>query len=123
MRRWVTPERPENDASWPTKSCGSSADPQSDPGRSSKRPQRAKSCETVVGGDGRTVGRARFTPDSRRKLQSHLVATGQLPAQSWASFEDCTMPTTVNHNINIDDTVSNWLKWGNLVLAWAKGHQ
>src|SRR5258708_7544163 len=69
------------------------------------------------------LGRARFTPDSRLKLQSRLVAAGQLPARSWASFEDCTMPTTVNHNINIDDTVSNWLNWGNLVLAWAKGHQ
>jgi hypothetical protein len=28
------------------------------------------------------------------------------------------MPTTITHNINIDDDIANWLRWGNLVLSW-----
>jgi hypothetical protein len=31
------------------------------------------------------------------------------------------MPTTITHNINIDDDIDNWLRWGNLVLSWVNG--
>jgi hypothetical protein len=28
------------------------------------------------------------------------------------------MPNMTTHNIDIDDDIANWLRWGNLVLSW-----